>query len=67
MKVDHPPIHGHGKAPHSTAHKMHHEHLESTYDHGGHVHHSDHFMKHSAGHQFEQDKVKAMCGGGKTK
>ena len=34
---------------------------------GGHSHHSDQFMKHSAGHQYEQDKVKAMCGGGKTK
>jgi len=34
---------------------------------GGHAHHSAHFMKHSAGHQYEQDKVKAMCGGGYAK
>lgn len=34
---------------------------------GGHSHHSNSFMQHSAGHQYEQDKVKAMCGGGKTK
>jgi len=33
----------------------------------GFSHHSDQFMKHGAGHQYEQDKVKAMCGGGKTK
>ena len=65
MKVDHPPIHGHGKAPHSAEHKMMHEHVKQ---HGaGHAHHSAHFMKHSAGHQYEQDKVKAMCGGGYSK
>ena len=34
---------------------------------GGHDHHSKHFMKHSAGHQYEQDKVQKMCGGGYAK
>ena len=48
---------------------------------GGHVHHSEHYGKHSAGHQLERDKVKAhaaghkhhddhvmaMCGGGYMK
>ena len=65
MKMDHPPIHGHGKAPHSTEHKMHHEHIAQ---HGaGHPFHDTHFGKHAAGHQFEQDKVRAMCGGGMAK
>jgi hypothetical protein len=48
---------------------------------GGHVHHSEHYGKHAAGHQMERDKVKmhsaghkhhddhvmAMCGGGSMK
>ena len=67
MKVDHPPIIPHGKAPHEHSHKMHHEHVQHHYAEGGHVHHSKHFMKHAAGHQYEQDKVKAMCGGGYSK
>ena len=65
MKQDHPPIIPHGKAPSSTAHAMMHEDLKK---HGaGHAHHSDFFAKHAAGSQYEQDKVKAMCGGGWSK
>ena len=33
---------------------------------GGHVHHSEHYKTHSAGHMMERDRVKAMCGGGKA-
>lgn len=65
MKVDHPPIHGHGKAPHGTDHQMFHEQVKQ---HGaGHVHHSAMFKPHAAGMQYEQEKVAAMCGGGKVK
>jgi hypothetical protein len=39
----------------------------STYSGGGHVHHSEHFKKHAAGHEYEQDKVRKMCGGGMSK
>ena len=52
-----------GKFP---AHQMHHEAMKKHED-GGHKHHSGEFMKHGAGHQFEQEKVKAMCGGGMTR
>ena len=65
MKIDHPPIQGYGKAPSSTDHKMF---CDQVKQHGaGYAHHSSNFMKHSAGHQYEQDKAKAMCGGGYTK
>ena len=47
------------------AHKMQHEHVKQ-HSAGGHDHHSKHFMPHSAGHEFEQDKVRKMCGGGKA-
>lgn len=65
MKHDHPSIYGHGKAPHSHEHKMHHEHVKEHA--AGHVHHSEHFKKHSSGMQFEQDRVRAMCKGGMAK
>jgi hypothetical protein len=48
------------KAP---EHKMHHEHVKQ-HEVGDFKHHSKDFMKHAAGHQYEQEKVKAMCGGG---
>lgn len=52
-----------GKVDHK--HEMFHEQIKK---HGaGHQHHSAFFMQHSAGHQNEQDKVKAMCGGGMAK
>jgi len=34
---------------------------------GGHVHHSEHYGKHAAGHELHMDHVKAMCGGGMYK
>jgi hypothetical protein len=62
MKNDFPYM-NEGKFP---AHQMHHEAMKKHED-GGHKHHSGEFMKHGAGHQFEQEKVKAMCGGGMTR
>jgi hypothetical protein len=50
----------------AVSHKMNHEHV-AQHAAGGHSHHSKQFMEHAAGHQFEQDKVRAMCGGGKAK
>ena len=47
-------------------HMMHHEAMKK-HSAGGHTHHSEHFKKHAAGTQYEQDKVRAMCGGGMTK
>ena len=44
------------------AHKMQHEAVKEHA--AGHDHHSKMFMPHSAGHMYEQDKVRAMCGGG---
>ena len=65
MKMDHPPIIPHGKAPHDHSHKMHHEHVKQ---HGaGHVHHSEHYKKHAAGHTLHHDHVAKMCGGGMYK
>ena len=49
----------------SPNHKMFHEHMKQ-YETGGHTHHSKMFMPHAAGHKFEQDKVAAMCKGGKA-
>ena len=65
MKMDHPPVHGHGKAPHSTDHKMHHEHVKSHA--AGHTHHLDFAKQHGAGHMMEHEKVSKMCGGGYAK
>ena len=48
----------------SPDHKMMHEDVKKHA--AGHAHHKEMFMPHSAGHQYEQDKVKAMCGGGKA-
>ena len=62
MKMDHAPL----MKESGSAHQMHHEAMKKHED-GGHKHHSGEFMKHGAGHQFEQDKVKAMCGGGMAK
>jgi hypothetical protein len=44
------------------AHKMQHEAVKEHA--AGHEHHSKMFMPHSAGHMYEQDKARAMCGGG---
>lgn len=64
MKQDHPPIHGHGKAPHSHDHKLFQEQVKQ---HGaGHVHHSEMFGKHASGHKLFNDHVAAMCKGGKA-
>jgi hypothetical protein len=65
MKQDHPPIHGHGKAPHDHSHKMHHEHVKQHAT--GFAHHSEMFKPHAAGMQYEQEKVRKMCGGGMAK
>ena len=62
MKMDHPPIHGHGKAPHGTSHKMQHEHVKEHA--AGHTHHFEHAKQHGAGHMMEHEKVAKMCGGG---
>jgi len=43
-------------------HKMQHESMKE--HEAGHKHHSKDFMKHSAGHMYEQDKAEALCTGG---
>jgi hypothetical protein len=48
------------------AHKMHHDNMKQ-HEVNGHKHHMADFMKHAAGHKFEQDKAQAMCGGGMAK
>jgi hypothetical protein len=66
MKHDHAPIHGHGKAPHDHSHKMMKD-IIKEHSAGGHMHHSEHYKDHSAGHMLEQDKVAKMCKGGMSK
>jgi hypothetical protein len=65
MKVDHPPLFGHGKAPSFPDHKMHHETIKGHA--AGHAHHSEHYKKHAAGHTPHNEHVAKMCGGGMTK
>lgn len=39
----------------------------AVHEEGGHKHHKNDFQKHAAGHEFEQDKVAKLCGGGYMK
>ena len=46
---------------------VHHDDFISKHEDGGHVHHSDHYGKHAAGHKKHADHIKAFCGGGMMK
>jgi hypothetical protein len=46
---------------------VHHDDFISKHEDGGHVHHSDHYGKHAAGHKKHADHIKAFCGGGMAK